>query len=184
MRALHTVRVVSPSDLHEVGEFTEKILAAAQPAYLRLDKDAAPDQRDVECELDGWRVLRNGSDAALVAHGGIRREAEAAAELLQKEGVSVAVISAPVLSCFDRKQVESCFSSQKLIVSVEEQSVYGGLGSILAELIADSGAGQKLVRMGLRRFSHEVGSQQYLREVHRLSAEHIAAEIRRSLVLV
>jgi transketolase len=181
MRALHTVRVVSPSDLQEVAEYTEMLLTETQPAYLRLDKDVAPDRKDVACAPDGWRVLDVGSDVALLAHGGIRREAEAAALLLRNEGVSVAVVSAPVLSLFDQKQVESCISNQRLLVSVEEHSVNGGLGSILAEAIADSGSCQKLVRMGLRRFSHEVGSQEYLRRVHRLSATHIANEVRQGL---
>jgi transketolase len=160
---------------------TELILADAKPTYLRLDKDVSPTRRDVRCTAEGWRVLRGGSDVAIVAHGGIRREAEAAAELLQKEDISASVISAPVLSLFDRQQVESCISSQRLIVSVEEHSVSGGLGSILAELIAESGSGQKLVRMGLQRFSHEVGTQQYLRDVHHLSVDHISGTIREAL---
>lgn len=174
MRALPHLTVVTPSDLDEVTRLAPAVFEHAHPVYLRLDKSAAPSYPDIACALDSWRVVRPGTDVAILAHGGVRAEAEVAADMLATQGVFARVVSCVALTDISPSMVATTLQGCGAAVTVEEHVIAGGLGSLVAEVIAEQQLPTRLVRMGLHaRFAHEVGSQEHLRTTYGLDAPAI-----------
>jgi transketolase len=181
MRALPEMTVVAPGDLWETEEATAAIANQPGTCYLRLDKSAAPPSHrgDEAFALGRARVVRDGADATLVAAGGILGEALAAAEALDGEGIGCRVISMHTLKPFDAGAVVSACRDTGGIVTVEENTVDGGLGGAVAEACLDAGVAPGFFRrIGLRAgFSCIVGSQPYLRGRYGLDAAAIRAAV-------
>ena len=150
------------------------------PVYYRIGKD----ERITVPGLDGRfrtgraEIVREGRDVALIAIGALAAEACAAADLLAAQGLSVTVA---VVSTFNPSPVDDIAAlarSHPLLVSVEAQYVNGGLGSLVAETIAEAGAGTRLVRVGVRRPPQaRSGSQSFYHDLHGLGSEAIAARV-------
>jgi transketolase len=178
MRSLPNMAVLVPGDLWETAEATRALLRLPGPAYLRLDKSAAPPTQvpDEAFHLGRIRVVRQGSDITLAATGGILGEALRAADLLEADGVTCRVLSVHTIKPLDGAVLQSAARETGGIVTVEEHSLDGGLGGAIAEALLDAGAAPDfLLRFGLRTFSSIVGSQIHLREVYGLDARSIAS---------
>jgi transketolase len=177
LRSQPGMQVFSPCDLWEAGEATRYLLSYPGPAYLRLDKSAAPATRkDGETFLPGSiRVVREGSDVTLAATGGILAEALLAADALAGRGILCRVLSVHTIKPLDTETLVAAASETGGIISIEEHAVDGGLGGAIAEALMEAGAFPGFfVRMGLRNtFSSVIGSQKYLRTVYSLDAPSI-----------
>jgi transketolase len=177
LRALPNMLVLSPGDLWEAAEATRFLVSHRGPAYLRLDKSAAPaTAKPSEVFRPGSiRTVREGSDVTLAATGGILEEALLAADRLANQGVSCRVLSVHTIKPIDADTLAAAAYETGGIVSIEEHGVDGGLGGAIAEALMEAGAFPSFfVRMGLRNtFSSVVGSQQYLRKVYGLDAAAI-----------
>ena len=178
LRSLPGMQVFSPTDLWEAAEVTRYLISSRGPAYLRLDKSAAPaSERRGETFLPGRiRTIREGSDVTLAATGGILGEALLAADTLAEGGVSCRVLSVHTVKPLDTETLVAAACTTGGIVSIEEHAVDGGLGGAIAEALMDAGVFPGfLVRMGLKNtFSSVVGSQKYLRKIYSLDAAAIA----------
>ena len=176
MRTLPGMTVVAPTDPWEAAELTEQLYKRGQPAYLRIDKGNAglPEE---PVTLGKMRQVSEGSDVALFAAGGILSEAVAAADLLRDKGISASVHGVHTIKPFDTAAVAT--AAGKLVVSIEEHSVIGGLGSAIAETcLTDGVAVRGLLRVGLDDvFPTIVGDQTYLRDVHGMAAPAIADRV-------
>ncbi|MBD3173563.1 MAG: transketolase [Armatimonadia bacterium] len=177
MRSLPDVTVVSPGDIWETQEATTAIVETPGTCYLRLDKSTAPPtHRDGEVfELGKARVVREGSDLTLIATGGILGEALEAADRLSDRGIQCRVLSLHTLRPFDHESVVTAARETGGLVTIEEHTIHGGLGSAVAEACLDAGVMPgAFSRIGLEAgFSSIVGSQQYLRSVYGMDAESI-----------
>jgi transketolase len=124
-------------------------------------------------------VLRDGRDCAIIVTGGILEEVWRAAELLEDKGVSVRIVSVHTLKPFDEKTILQTCRETGRIITVEEHTIYGGLGSAVAETLLDYGVHPvAFLRIGLEAgFSSIVGSQQYLRKRYGLDADSISTRI-------
>lgn len=182
LRALPDITVVVPSDLWEVEEATKAIIEAPGTVYFRLDKDKAPTIKSEgeKFELGKARTLRQGSDLTLIAAGGIMREVLNAAEKLAAAGIEVRVVSLHTIKPIDKEAILDAAQSTGGIVTVEEHTVDGGLGSAVGEVLLDAGVMPKQFRrIGLRAgFSSIVGSQEYLRSVYGLDQTAIVRTVR------
>lgn len=178
LRSLPGMLVLSPGDVWEAAEATRYLVSHRGPAYLRLDKSAAPPtNRPGEAFEPGRiRIVREGSDVTLAATGGILGEALAAADSLASEGIFCRVLSVHTIKPLDVAVLTESASATGGIISIEEHSVDGGLGGAIAEVLMESGIFPRFfLRLGLRNtFSSIVGSQQYLRGVYSLDAAAIA----------
>jgi transketolase len=186
MRCMPTTMVCCPAERWEVGVLTNTIANSTGLTYLRLDKSCSPStQTDGESLLPigKSRVLRTGTDVSLVATGGIVGEVVQAAEQLAFDGISAEVISVPYIKPFDPDVVENSANKTGRIVTVEEHSIHGGLGSVIAETLGERGRMPKVFRrIGLReKFASVVGDQQFLRQTFGLSADSIVAVVRHEL---
>ncbi len=148
MRSLPGVTVVSPCDHWEAAEATEAIADVSGVSYLRLDKSAAEatHQPGENFRLGEARQLREGHDVTLAATGGILKEAMDASTELASQGIQARVLSVHTIKPLDEKSFVRAAEETGGIITLEEHTVTGGLGSAVAETLLECGAvsgGQK-----------------------------------------
>ena len=181
MRVLPNMTVVAPGDPIESRLATKAISAHSSPCYLRLGKAGEPVVHQVEPDfmLGKGLVLKEGTDATLISTGGMLKMALEACEQLQSQGCSVRLVSMPTVYPIDRSLIlESARLTPKLI-TLEEHGI-GGLGTIVAEVLAESGIATSFTAMRLDRDPAKVaGSQANLREKQGLSLEKIGDIVKR-----
>jgi transketolase len=189
MRAMPNMTVVVPGERFETAEATAALARQDGPAYLRLDKleKSLPDSATPDTSgffIGKARLLRQGSDVVLLASGGIVFEALEAADRLAAAGVVCKVVSMHTLKPLDIDAVLAAAAHSRVLLTIEEHSVTGGLGSAVAEVCLESGITlPRFYRLGLRdEFASVVGSQAYLRKQYGMGVEHICATVRRLLI--
>ena len=182
MRAIPGMTVVAPSDPWMAGELTRQLHRAGKPAYLRIDKGQAGLPPE-PVELGKVRRVREGGDGVIFAIGGILSEAVAAAAELETQGLSVTVVDVHTLKPFDTAGVRAAAERQSVVVTVEEHTVVGGLGSAVAEALLEGGiAPRAFRRIGLAdRFPEVVGDQAYLRAAFGLDRHAVVAAFHEAL---
>lgn len=182
MRSIPDLTVVSPSDHWEVAQTTDALVDTPGTCFLRLDKSAGrPTAVDGEAFVFGKaRRVRDGDAMTFVVTGGILEEVQKAADELAKAGVEARILSIHSLKPFDAEAIIDAARTTGGIVTVEEHTVHGGLGGLVAETLADAGVAPKAFkRMALRDgFSSIVGSQKYLRKRYGIDADAIVATTR------
>jgi len=185
MRVLPGMIVVAPGDPIEVERATRAIASQPGPCYLRLGRAGEPivHPRDLVFKLGRAIRVREGNDVTLVVTGGLLATAVGASDRLRATGVTVRVISMHTTKPLDDVEIVAAAQETRGIVTLEEHSVIGGLGSAVAEILAESPKGKvPFKRLGLpSAFATEVGSQDYLRNAYRLSEEAVMDSIERLL---
>jgi transketolase len=188
MRALpHTV-VVAPGDPIEAELATRAVVEQPGPCYLRLGKSGEPriHQPGVDFSLGKAITVREGDDLCLIATGSMLSSAVKVAELLSRDGIQTRVLSMHTIKPLDTEAVLGAARETSAIVTLEEHSVTGGLGSAVAETLAEfNGVRVAFKRLGLPpMFTSQVGSHDYLKAVYALSVEEILKSLEPILELV
>jgi transketolase len=178
MRAMPGMTVLAPVDAAECRAMVGWASAMTGPVYLRLARDAGPDVFDADYRFEPGAVirLRDGPDALIVSTGTQTARSLAAADLLAADGVAVGLLHVPSLKPVDRAAIGAAAAAVELVVSVEEHSVHGGLGGLVAEILGDL-APRRLVRIGIEDTWGESASNAFLLERHGLSPERVAERI-------
>lgn len=180
MRALPNMTVIDVADAVETRQVVAAIADVPGPAYVRLKRGEIPvifDDSHV-LRLGRASVVLAGTDVALFASGMMLAEALAAARVLGAHGVSVSVINVPVIKPLDSATVLSAAAAARLVVTAENHSIIGGLGSAVAETIAEAGLGRPLRRVGLRdTFAEGSLDAPYLFETYGLSISALVETI-------
>jgi transketolase len=181
LRALPNMLVVAPGDPIEAALATRAVAAYQGPCYLRLGKAGEPVVHEDEprFELGRALTLREGSDVTLIASGGMLATASSVAAQLAGKGLSVRLLSMHTIKPIDRDAVIEAATGTKVIFTLEEHSVEGGLGGAVAEVLAELEPGHaQLKRIGLRpEFNKVVGDQKYLKKMHGLDEEGVMKTI-------
>ena len=188
MRALPGMMVVAPGDPIEARAATRAITEYAGPCYLRLGKAGEPvvHQTEIRFELGKAIQMREGRDATLICTGGILQTAVRTAQRLAEEGIQTRLLSMHTLKPLDTEAVLAAARETRAILTLEEHSILGGLGSAVAEVLAEA----DIPRVPFRRigvpaaFSPHIGSQEFMRERHGLTPETIAKSIEDILKVV
>jgi transketolase len=183
MRAQPELTVVAPADSAQARAAVRATRALEGPIYFRIAKQGAPvPGLNGRFNTGRAELIGDGSDVALIAIGSIAREAQRAAELLAEEGVAATVA---VVSTFNPAPVEDLaelLGGVSLAVSVETHYLSGGLGSLVAETIAERGLNCRLVRAGVDAVPRGLaGSQRFLEDRFGLSAQRLAATAQAAL---
>jgi transketolase len=176
MRALPNMTVVDVADAVEVRQVVDAIVDVPGPVYVRLKRGEIPVifDDDHALSLDRADVLTEGTDVALFANGMMLGSALAAARTLGADGVSVSVVNVPVVKPLDTATVQGIAAEVKVVLTAENHSIIGGLGSAVAEAIAEAGLGRPLRRIGLRdTFAEGSLTGPYLFEKYGLSTQAI-----------
>lgn len=152
MRALPNMTVVDVADAVETVRAVHAIADVPGPVYLRLKRGEIPQifDDDHELRLDRAQVLRTGGDVALVASGMMVPTALAAADALADVGVEACVVNVAVIKPLDAATITQVAAAVGAVVTAENHTVVGGLGSAVAEALAEAGVGRRLRRVGLR----------------------------------
>lgn len=185
MRALPGMTVFCPADAWEVRGALRAALAHDGPSYIRIGTRGEPTIHDAVPALSIGKAipLREGRRVCLLATGVMVHPALEAARRLEADGVSAGVVSMPTVKPLDVETVRDAFSRFELIVTLEEHSVIGGLGSAVAEWLADAGPQPaRLCRFATPdQFYHASGERSHLHDAYGLSPEAIATRIARRL---
>jgi transketolase len=158
MRATPNMTVVDMGDATDVETCLDEIQAVNGPVYVRMLRGEVPRLFDASepFVLNQARVLSTGTDLAILSSGICTEEAMRATSVLRDRGVSIAHLHVSTLKPFtDPQVVEAIAEARQGVITMENHSIVGGLGSAVAELMAESGAGRKLLRIGIQdRYSH------------------------------
>jgi len=182
MRVLPNLLVVAPGDPVETRHATRALVEHSGPCYLRLGKAGEPvvHKGEIEFKLGKAIRVRNGGDVTLISTGGMLYNTVAAAEMLDAEGLHARVLSMHTLKPLDIEAVQSAAADTGAIVTIEEHSIVGGLGSAVAEVLAEAdGVHARFKRLGVPpHFAPRVGTQEYLLGEHGLAVEQIASSVK------
>ena len=183
MRAIPGMTVICPADGAEIVKTVEALCDFDGPAYLRLTGGPGLPvvyEEDFDFRIGKAIPVREGKDIAIIATGTMVYYAKAAAGLLAEQGIDAAVINMHTVKPLDTEAVEAQLD-KKLIVTVEEASTVGGLGSAVAECIALKKDKPPQLILGIRDCFPHAGSYRYLLEQCRLTGEQIAEDIEAAL---
>jgi transketolase len=175
------VSVLAPADRAQARQVLRATAHLPGPAYLRIDKNDAPDLPglDGRFELDTPELLRLGRDLLFLATGSITREALRAAAALESNGVSAAVAVLAHLSYQPGAALAQLLGHYPVVMTVEEGSTAGGLGSLTAEAIAENGLRCRLSIQGARELHiGATGGVEFMRRQHGLDAASLAERAR------
>lgn len=180
LRILPNMVIVAPGDPTEVELATYAILKHPGPVYLRLGKAGEKKlyTHKPKFHIGKGIIISDGSDITLIATSTLVERAILVAEKLQKNKIKTRVISMHTIKPLDNTLVVDSAKKTKVIVTLEEHSVIGGLGSAVAEVLAESGISVRFKRIGVPdRFTKGMGLQEYMRGLNGLATEQITQTI-------
>jgi transketolase len=181
MRVIPNMRVVVPADYYEAEKAIECAVKTKGPFYIRLSRSKTPVIFDSNYNFKIGEVvrLRDGKDVCIYTCGVMVSEALAAADILSKEGISARVVNVHTIKPLDVKAVLKHARETGAVVTAEEHSVFGGLGSAISEAIAEEGIPLKMV--GIKDRFGQSGSVEELMKEYGLTAGSIADSARQLL---
>lgn len=178
MRATPNMVVVNPADATETEAAIEAILKYDGPVYCRLGRFAVPvvfDPADYHFTLGKGNVLADGKDVAIFATGIMIAAALEARELLKADGIDAAVLDIHTVKPIDRELVTAYAAKTGAVVTAEEHTIIGGLGSAVAEVLAET-VPTKMARVGIEDVFGTSASAEVLLEHYSLNAKGIVAK--------
>ena len=184
LRALPNMVVVVPCDNIEAEAATHAVFEYEGPVFYRCgyknEKDIHhTDAAGLNFQLGKAITVEEGNDCTIIFCGPIGFEAQKAVHAAREKGINCRLISMHTIKPIDKEAIIKAAKETGKIITVEEHNLSGGLGSAVAEVLADEGClNVKMKRMALPDVNvHEVGSQQWLREYYHLTAPYIEEEI-------
>lgn len=165
MRTIPNMTIVVPSDCTEVAKATIALSEMNGPAYLRLVGEGfipIVNPEDYEFAIGKGIVKREGTDVLLIANGTMVNQSLKVAEVLEKDGVSTAVVNMHTVKPLDTDLLNKIVPGKKLVAAVEEGQINGALGSAVAEHLVTMNNAPKMVRLGVQDLFPHAGSYQYL----------------------
>ncbi len=175
LRTIPNMTVVMPADYQSARKLTRAAAEFDGPVYLRFTRDAIPSiyGEDEEFKIGKAKLLRSGSDVAIIANGDTVRLALEAAELLEKKGVQARVLDMHTIKPLDTQAVTDCIESVGKIITVEDHNILNGLGSAVCELAAEAGKG-RVKRIGIQDQFGMSAPYERLLAINGVTAENIA----------
>ena len=177
MRALPNMTVVEPADATEIRQAVAALADRAGPVYLRLKRGETPvifgDGHKLEIGKAQALGLEEACDVSIVAAGMMIPPALAAARTLREHGITAAVINSPTIKPLDAGAILAMARRSRLIVTAENHTIIGGLGSAVAEAMAEAGLAIPLRRVGIADRFAESGSREFLFQRYGLSTQDI-----------
>ena len=179
MRVIPGMTVINPADDVEARAAVRAAYAYEGPVYLRFGRLAVPvinDREDYKFEIGKGYVLQEGSDVTIIATGLEVNESLEAAKLLKEQGISAEVVNIHTIKPIDQELIMKEAEKTGKIVTVEEHSVIGGLGSAVAEVLSEH-CPTKMLRIGVKDVYGESGPAVDLLHKYQLDGQGIAAQV-------
>lgn len=175
MRVMPNLHVYSPCDVYELRAMMRHMAGLKQPTYMQLVRSQVGQVFDENCTFEPGKavVLRKGTDVTLVSTGYMTQFAVAVADQLKAEGVSVELLHCGSVKPFDTQALVNSAKKTGAVVTVENQSIIGGLGGVVCETLSEL-CPVKVKRLGIPDRFGEVATEQYLFDKHGFGPKHIA----------
>lgn len=179
MRAIPNMTVLVPADANETRTMTRAMADYRGPVYMRITRNDLPDvmPEDEPFVAGKPHLIRQGKDVVAFANGQMVSVALAAAEALAEEEISLRVVNVSSMKPVDEAALVSLAEGMKGIVTVEEHSLIGGLGSLIAEVMRGRNVPQKSIGIA-DRFGQSAHNYDDLLEAYGLTPAHVAASVR------
>lgn len=176
LRTIPNMTVVMPADYASAKALVKKAAAFDGPVYLRFTRDAVPViyGEDEDFEIGKAKLLREGKDVAIIANGDTVCLALQAAEALAAQGLQARVLDMHTIKPLDVEAVNACIDDTGKIITVEDHNILNGLGSAVAEIIAEAGRG-RLKRVGIQDQFGQSAPYQRLLEMNGITVENIVS---------
>lgn len=185
MRAIPGMWVFSPADAGAAVKIFQKALELNQPTYIRLTAGLMPpivypddytyDPGKIQC------ISNNGKDAVIFATGSMVHQSFLATQLLKSENIGCTLYDVSCIKPIDTETIKKELNCN-IIFSVEEHNIIGGLGSAIAEVMAENSGNAKLKRIGIKDTFSEVGEYEWLLDKHGLNSQNIAKTIKETIL--
>ncbi len=178
MRGLPNMTVIVPADCKECEEVIKYAAIHKGPMYIRIARTNVPDVFDENYKFDLHKaqVLRQGKDVTIVTNGETLVEVIECADILEQAGISAQIISLPVVKPLDNGTILEEVKKTKFVVTVENHSIIGGLGSAICELLSEN-MPTPVYRIGMNDEFGQSGEQRELMDFYGLTAEKLAQKI-------
>jgi transketolase len=183
MCAIPNMRVYLPSDRFQTRCLIEALLKDEKPAYIRVGRNPVEDvysETDCPFEMDRATKIGHGTDVTIVACGEMVKPSVEAAKILNEEGISAGVLDMFCLKPFDAEAVISAAKHSKAIITVEEHSLFGGLGAMTAQVVS-AYCPEKVLEIALPDSPVITGTSQEVFDYYGMNAEGIAKKTREAL---
>lgn len=180
MRTIPGMLVLSPADCVEEAKCLEYLAEYEGPAYLRLtgiDGSTSVFKEDYSYPIGKAIPLKEGGDVCIFSTGSITAECVRVSRALKRDGISCSVMDVQMIKPLDRSVLENSARTHKLLVTVEEHSVLGGLGGAIAEYLAGFERHPPLLRLGIPDCFPHAGVYSYMQQQCGLAADEIRKSI-------
>ena len=183
MSAIPGMRVYLPSDRHQTRKLFEALLKDNQTAYIRLGRNPVEDvyeENNIPFEMNKATVLAEGADVLLVACGEMVKPIQDAAKLLNEQGISTGALDMYCVKPLDKEGLLKAAQDKKLVVTVEEHAPFGGLGSMVAQVISTNDP-KKVINLALPDSPVITGTSQEVFDYYGLNAAGIVNTVKKAL---
>ena len=184
MRVIPGMGVMSPADDIEARQAVEAAINHVGPVYIRFGRMAVPNvhKEDYKFEIGKGVVLKDGKDVTIIANGVEVAEAMEAAEMLKEDGIDAAVVNMATIKPLDNELVLEMAKKTGVIVTAEEHSVIGGLGSAVSEYLTEA-CPVPVLKIGVKDTFGRSGPAKELLGLFELDAKAIAAKAKQAVML-
>lgn len=184
MRIMPNMTVIVPADAHETTAAIKTIAKMHGPVYLRTARDKLPVIMDENIKFDIGKgsIVRNGADVAIIACGYMVAKSLDAADLLAKEGIMAAVVNMSTIKPLDADLITKMAASTGAIVTAEEHSIIGGLGSAVTETVCETDL-VPVMRVGMKKPVGQSGKPEELLDYYGMNAESIVSAAHKAIAL-
>ncbi|HUY53055.1 MAG TPA: transketolase family protein [Candidatus Dormibacteraeota bacterium] len=182
MRVLPNMVVIVPCDSLQAEKATQAMANDSRPNYLRLAREATAviTNEQTPFEIGKSYVYREGKDLTIFACGSLVYESLVAAEVLESEGISVEVVNVATIKPLDQKTILSSVSKTRLVITVEEAQINGGLGGAISELLSEH-LPTRIHRIGMQDRFGESGEASELIKYFHLDSNSIVSSVKELL---
>jgi transketolase len=184
-RAIPHLQIVAPYDAPSLRAVLRDAIACKKPTYIRIGKKGEKDVMPGTAAVGIGKTVtaREGRDVCILSMGTIANDAIKAADLLKQDhGIAAEVLLLNTVKPLDTGLIDKIAAKYKTIVTVEEHAKIGGFGESVASLMAQKGLRNRIIVLGARdEFMHDVGSQEYAREVYEIDAPSIVKAVREAV---
>jgi len=178
MRAIPNMTVIAPGDAREMQQAAKAAIDHDGPVYIRC---GAGDAEDVHIDQHKFEIgkatlLREGKDATIISTGQLMYEAVIASDELRKDGITIRVLQMATIKPIDCQAIKRAAEETGAIITIEEHNVIGGLGSAVAEVVAETGKGRVRI-LGIKDRFSDVGTAPYILAQENISTQDIIVNI-------
>ncbi|MDF9823832.1 transketolase [Breznakia sp. PF5-3] len=183
MRTIPNAVVCDAADYVQLEWITREFVKMEGIHYVRANRKGVRNvyKEGSTFEIGKGNILKEGKDVLLIAAGQLVSDALDAAEALEKEGISVEVVDMFTIKPIDADLILKEVTGKKAVVTFENHSITGGLGSAVAEVLSDNAIGVKLKRVGVNELFGQVGTPDFLQKEFKLTADDLVKDIKEAL---